>query len=106
MIKSKRHLLYILRIDSDRLNYILTHIDEFYYSFEKVKMDKLHGRPKRDANGEVQKRQINSSKGDLKSIQTRIYKFLLTNIELPDFFFDGVKGKNNILNARYHQGNN
>ena len=69
-------------------------------------MDKLHGRPKRDANGVIQKREINSSKGDLKSPQTRIYKFLLSSIELPEFFFGGVKGKNNILNARYHQGIN
>lgn len=105
MIKSKQHLLYILRVDSDRLNYILAHLDEFYYSFEKVKMDKLHGRPKRDANGAPQKRKINSSKGDLKSIQSRIYKFLLSNIELPGFFFGGIRGKNNILNARFHQGN-
>lgn len=105
MIKSKRQLLYILKVESNRLDYILTHLDEFYYSFEKVKMDKLHGRPKRDANGMPQMRSINSSKGDLKSIQTRIYKFLLSKIELPEFFFGGVKGKNNILNARFHQGN-
>lgn len=105
MIKSKRHLLHVLNIDIDRLDYILSHLDEFYYSFERVKMDKLHGRPKRDANGVTQKRKINSSKGELKSLQTRIYKFLLSSMELPEFFFGGVKGKNNILNARFHQGN-
>lgn len=105
MIKSKRHLLHIIKVDSNRLEYILTHLDEFYYSFDKPKFDKLTGKPKRDGVGNIKKRIINSSKGDLKSIQSRIYNFLLSNISLPKYFYGGVKGKNNILNARYHQGN-
>ena len=68
-------------------------------------MDKLTGKPKFDGNGNIKKRTINSSKGDLKNIQSRIYRFLLSNISLPNFFYGGVKGKNNILNARFHQGN-
>lgn len=105
MIKSKRHLLHVIKVDSNRLEYILTHLDEFYYSFDKIKFDKLTGKPKRDGSGNIKKRIINSSKGDLKNIQSRIYKFLLSNISLPKYFYGGVKGKNNILNARYHQGN-
>lgn len=105
MIKSKRYLLYILQVSSERLDYILGHLDEFYYSFDRYKINKLTGRPKRDANGNLKTRTINSSKGELKNIQSRIYQFLLSNVTLPDFFFGGVKGKNNILNARYHQGN-
>lgn len=105
MIKSKRHLLHIIKVDSNRLEYILTHLDEFYYSFDKPKVDKLTGNPKRDGAGNIKTRTINSSKGDLKSIQSRIYRFLLSNISLPKYFYGGVKGKNNILNARYHQGN-
>ena len=105
MIKNKRHLLHIIKVSSERLDYILTHLDEFYYSFDKIKMDKLTGKPKLDGDGNVKKRTINSSKGDLKIIQSRIYKFLLSNITLPDFFYGGVKKKNNILNARFHQGN-
>lgn len=105
MIKNKRHLLRILKVSSERLDYILTHLDEFYYSFDKVKIDKLTGKPKLDGNGNIKKRTINSSKGDLKNIQSRIYKFLSSNISFPDFFFGGIKGKNNILNARFHQGN-
>lgn len=105
MIKSKRHLLHVIKVDSNRLEYILTHKDEFYYSFDKTKFNKLTGKPKRDGAGKIKKRTINSSKGDLKSIQSRIYNFLLSNITLPKYFYGGVKGKNNILNARYHQGN-
>lgn len=105
MIKNKRHLLHILKVSAERLDYILAHLDEFYYSFDKVKIDKLTGKPKLDGNGNVKKRTINSSKGDLKIIQSRIYHFLLSNISLPDFFYGGVKRKNNILNARFHQGN-
>lgn len=105
MIKSKRHLLHVIKVDSNRLEYILTHLDEFYYSFDKTKFNKLTGKPKRDGAGKIKKRTINSSKGDLKSIQSRIYNFLLSNITLPKYFYGGVKGKNNILNARYHQGN-
>lgn len=105
MIKSKRHLLHVIKVDSNKLEYILTHLDEFYYSFDKPKFDKLTGKPKRDGAGNIKKRTINSSKGDLKSIQSRIYNFILSNITLPKYFYGGVKGKNNILNARYHQGN-
>lgn len=105
MIKSKRHLLYVIKIESNRLDYILAHLDEFYYSFDKAKIDKLTGKPKKDGDGNIKKRTINSSKGELKIIQSRIYKFLLSNISLPKYFYGGVKGKNNILNARYHQGN-
>lgn len=105
MIKSKRHLLHVIKVNSNRLEYILTHLDEFYYSFDKPKLDKLTGYPKRDGTGNIKTRTINSSKGDLKRIQSQIYKFLLSNISLPKYFYGGVKGKNNILNARYHQGN-
>ncbi|WP_289287916.1 reverse transcriptase family protein [uncultured Duncaniella sp.] len=105
MIKSKRHLLHVIKVDSNRLEYILAHLDEFYYSFDKPKFDKLTGKPKRDGVGNIKKRTINSSKDDLKSIQSRIYNFLRSNISLPKYFYGGVKGKNNILNARYHQGN-
>lgn len=105
MIKSKRHLLHVIKVDSNRLEYILTHLDDFYFSFDKPKFDKLTGKPKRDGAGNIKKRIINSSKGDLKNIQSRIYNFLLSNITLPKYFYGGVRGKNNILNARYHQGN-
>lgn len=93
MIKSKRHLLHVIKVDSNRLEYILTHLDEFYYSFDKTKFNKLTGKPKRDGTGKIKKRTINSSKGDLKSIQSRIYNFLLSNITLPKYFYGGVKEK-------------
>ena len=56
MIKSKRYLLHVIKVDSNRLEYILTHLDEFYYSFDKPKFDKLTGKPKRDGAGNIKKR--------------------------------------------------
>ena len=31
----------------------MTHLDEFYYSFDKVKIDKLTGKPKLVENGNL-----------------------------------------------------
>ena len=38
-------------------------------------------------------------------MQTRLYKFMLRKAKIPNYVYGGIKGKNNVLNARYHQGN-
>ena len=38
-------------------------------------------------------------------VQARLYKFISEKAEIPNYVYGGVKGKNNVLNARYHQGN-
>ncbi len=105
MITNEKHLLYLLRVKKERLEYILEHLDEFYYSFQKPKINHFTGKIKRNAHGEKEYRTINAPIEELKRIQKRIYKYILTTVELPSYCYGGVKGKNNIRNARYHQGN-
>lgn len=105
MITNEKHLLYILGVNKEQLDYLLTHIENYYYSFEKVKINKFTGQPKKNSNGETATRQINSSKGKLKEVQTRLYNFMIKQVEIPQYVYGGVKGKNNVRNARFHQGN-
>lgn len=47
MITSEKHLLYILGVNKEQLDYLLAHIEDYYYSFERVKLNKFTGKPKR-----------------------------------------------------------
>lgn len=105
MITNNKHLLYILKIEKARLEYILEHLQDFYYFFKKPKIDKTTGKIRLNADGEEEFRRINAPNEELKSIQERIYRYMLTKVDLPDYIYGGVKGKNNIRNARFHQGN-
>ena len=105
MITNEKHLLYILKVKKERLEYIIGHLDVFYYSFSKPKIDHVTGKIKRNSNGEEEYRIINAPNEELKKIQKRIYRYILANADLPSYIYGGVKGKNNIRNARYHQGN-
>ena len=53
MITNEKHLLYILDVNKEQLDYLLTHIENYYYSFEKVKINKFTGQPKKNSNGHV-----------------------------------------------------
>ena len=105
MITNEKHLLYILGVNKEQLDYLLAHIEDYYYSFEKVKLNKFTGKPKKNSNGEFATRQINSSKGKLKDVQTRLYNFMSTQVKMPQYVYGGVQRKNNVSNARFHQGN-
>lgn len=105
MITNEKHLLYILGVNKEQLYYLLAHIEDYYYSFEKVKLNKFTGKPKKNSNGEFATRKINSSKGKLKDVQTRLYNFMSTQVEMPQYVYGGVQRKNNVSNARFHQGN-
>lgn len=105
MITNEKHLLYILKVKKERLNFIIEHLSDFYYSFEKIKIDHATGKPRLDSQGKQEKRQLNAPNDELKKIQKCLYIFLKNNTLLPTYVFGGVKGQNNIRNARYHQGN-
>lgn len=105
MIKSKKHLLSILKIDAARLDHILDHVEEYYISFERQKIDKTTGQPKTDKDGNVKNRKINAPVTELKKLQANIRDYLNTIVTLPAYFYGGVKKKDNIQNARFHQGN-
>ena len=105
MITNEKHLLYILGVNKEQLDYLLAHIEDYYYSFEKVKLNKFTCKPQKNSNGKFATRQINSSKGKLKDVQTRLYNFMSTKVEMPQYVYGGVQRKNNVSNARFHQGN-
>lgn len=84
---------------------ILADIDSYYISWSKVKTNKDTGVPLTDADGNQRTRQLNSTKIELKRIQKRILALLMSHVEIPPYAFGGVPKKDNIKNAKYHQGN-
>ena len=105
MITNEKYLLYILGVNKGQLDYLLAHIEDYYYSFERVKFNKFTDKPKKNSNGEIATRQINSSRGKLKEVQTRLYDFMSKQVKIPQYIYGGIRGKNNVRNARLHQGN-
>jgi RNA-directed DNA polymerase len=103
MIKSTKHLAYALKVDFKEIQSIIENIDNHYREKIIIKLDKF-GKPKLDANGNPKQRIINPSINRLKVIQKRIQKNILLNIELPRYAFGAVKGKDNVDNAKQHQG--
>ncbi len=104
MITNIKHLCYILKTDIDTINHIIDSIDDYYISWDKIKTDKDTNLPVL-TNGKPKIRQLNSTKKELKRIQKRIYKFLLANVELPEYAFGGIPKRDNVRNAKQHQGN-
>lgn len=105
MIQTLNHLAYTLRTNINTINSIIANIDNYYLTWDKPKLDKKTGKPIIDEKtGKPKVRTLNSTKKELKTIQKRIYKFLLKNIELPQYAFGGIPKRDNILNAKFHQG--
>lgn len=104
MITNIKHLCYILKTDINTIENIIDNIDAYYISWEKTKLDKDTNQPIL-VNGKPKIRQLNSTKIELKKIQKRIYRFLLANIELPEYAYGGIPKRDNVLNAKQHQGN-
>lgn len=102
MIKTKKHLAFELKVDITEIDYIISNIDSFYYQKETVKY-KEDGNPK-TKNGIIQKRVLNPSIKRLKVIQKRLLKNILQKLEIPDYAYGAIKGKDNISNAKRHQG--
>lgn len=105
MIRTLKHLTYTLKTELATINDILADVDSYYISWSKVKTDKDTGLPLIDADGNQRTRQLNSTKIELKRIQKRILALLMSHVEIPTYAFGGVPKKDNIKNAKYHQGN-
>ena len=101
--------LHVLHKDEACVRYIAEHPKEFYMKFHRYKTDK-YGNKKLNKPQYVGKygkywtRVINPPKGELKEIQKQINGYLVKNIEMPAYAFGGIKGKDNIRNARFHKG--
>lgn len=102
MIKTSKHLAYELKVELTEIDHIINNIDNFYYQKENIKK-KDNGEPKLK-NGIIQKRVLNPSIKRLKVIQKRLLKNILLKLTIPDYAFGAIKGKDNISNAKRHQG--
>jgi len=94
----------ILQISQKELNHLLDNIDKYYYLISNPKLDKT-GKPLIGKNGKPRTRDLYPSVKLLKDVQKRIYNNLLKKIKLPDYAFGGIAKRDNILNAKMHQGN-
>lgn len=102
MINTLKHLAFELKFELFEIESIIKNIDEFYYEKVEVKQDKS-GQPKLK-NGVIQKRVLNPSITRLKLLQKSIQRNILLKLDMPDYAFGAVKRKDNVLNAKKHQG--
>ncbi len=101
-IKTIKHLAFILKLNAEELLHLSTIVDNFYYTKSEPKLDK-NNNPK-IKNGKQLFRTLNPSTKELKEIQSRIQKNILSKIELPDYAYGAVKGRDNVKNALKHRG--
>ncbi len=99
-----KHLCAILHCTSDELDYIVNHIDSFYDEWFEKKKNKTTGAFKTYKDGTIKERAIRPSLNQLKVIQATIKDDILAPIALPEAVHGGVKGRNNVTNAKPHQG--
>lgn len=102
MIQKLKHLAFILKTSPSELDKVLNHIDCFYYEKATIKED-ANGNPKLK-HGVVQRRILNPSIKRLKIIQGLAQKNILSRMHLPDYAYGAAKGKDNVRNAKVHQG--
>lgn len=101
-IKTIKHLAFILKLNTEELLHLSTNVDNYYYTKKELKLDKFKN-PKLK-NGEPVFRTLNPSKNILKIVQSRIHNNIISKIELPDYAFGAVRGRDNVKNASKHKG--
>jgi RNA-directed DNA polymerase len=101
MIKTSKHLAYVLKFRENDLAAIVKNISH-YYSRKVVNKTKFGSF--QIENGQCKKRIVYPSLHPLRNLQANISS-LLQSIQLPDFTCGSTKGKNNILNALQHVNN-
>jgi len=102
IIKTVKHLAFVLKISPQELLQLANTVDNFYYTINEPKLDK-------DNNPKFKKglqlfRTLNPSTKNLKVIQSRIQRNIISKIELPDYAYGAVKGRDNVKNALKHRG--
>lgn len=102
--RSKLYFPSIIGVSKEKLDEIISDIDNHYNEWEEVKTNPSTGNPKTYLDGSVKKRIIRPPKKNLKIIQKRIKNRILSKIELPNNVHGGVKKRSNITNALPHKG--
>ncbi|MFN1216778.1 reverse transcriptase family protein [Chryseobacterium kwangjuense] len=98
------HFPSIVRVPERELKELIVFLDNYYAEWEIIKNDKATGLPKTYKDGTVKKRYIRPPFLKLKALQSNIKNNILEKISLPSNVHGGVKKKNNITNAKKHQG--
>jgi len=101
-ILSKGHLERVLGYSITEIEEILSNLDDYYYSFSRIKRD--DNEDPKTKNGVIQKRKITPSKNKLRNIQDIIQDKIFSKIDLIENIKGGVKGISNIENADVHKG--
>ncbi|MDF2433161.1 MAG: hypothetical protein JWP44_2792 [Mucilaginibacter sp.] len=101
MIKSLKHLSYILKFRENDLDVLTDNISNYYYRKDEQKFK--DGKPK-IKNGMYQIRVMYPSTGKLKRIQNQLNRTILNNIKLPNYAHGSIKKRDNITNAKCHVG--
>jgi len=108
MRKRIKDLAFQIKVKKETLLDICDKLDinesNFYKSWNEPKKDPYKN-PLKDSEGNIKTRPINAPIKPLKKIQSKILKNVLYRIELPKNFFGGLKGKDAVLNSKFHQGN-
>lgn len=107
MKKRVKDLCYTLKIKKDLLLKLSSSLDieesKFYRNWDEPKTDEK-GLPRYE-DGIALTRPINAPVNKLKFVQSRLLTEVLYKLKLPEYFFGGLKKKDAVLNARFHQGN-
>ena len=100
---------FVLKKPTVRVLYIIDHISSHYNEFFITKKDKS-GNPRKNKDKYVHQfglywtRTIDAPYKELKYIQSKINNYLVGNINMPEYAYGGVQGKDNIINALRHKG--
>lgn len=81
---------------------ILKNIGSYYLETQVVKTKEGYPQVK---NGTEQTRTVHTSQWQLRYIQKRILKNILSKLSIPDYAYGSVIKRNNILNAKQHRRN-
>ena len=107
MKKRVKDLAFTLKVPKSSLLEIASILDsnesQLYKHWEEPKTD-WQGNP-RIKNGKLLTRPINAPIKRLKIVQAQLLQHVLYWINLPEYFFGGLRKKDAVKNARYHQGN-
>jgi RNA-directed DNA polymerase len=98
-------LLRMLGVSERQMNELIGRLDDYYYLISNPKLNKKTGEQLLDKHGKPRTRDLYPSVLLLKKVQRSINRSLLKTIKLPEYAFGGVEKRDNILNAKMHQGN-
>ena len=108
MRRRVKDLAFAIKVPKNNLIQLALSIDaeepSFYRNWEEPKTDK-QGKPRFNNKGQALTRPINAPIARLKKVQRKILRNVFYKLNLPDYYFGGIQGKDAVLNARFHQGN-